>query len=88
MADEEREMPLGSLVDRADLEFLEAAATELGIAPETLAQELIENRISVITRPKTMAGKLQPFRRRYIPERLRTNKGLKSPFMADAKDDR
>lgn len=72
------ELSLRQLADEKDIELLRQAAKELGITPEQLAKEMIEKHIVARTRPKTMSGTIQPFRRPYSPAKAKPHEGLKS----------
>ena len=78
MPDENSDVSLRQIADKEDIEFLENAAAGLGITVEQLAKELIERRIVAKTRPKTMSGPIQAFRRAYMPTRRKPDEGLKS----------
>ena len=58
------DMALEHLLSEEDLEFLRALAREEGVAPEELAKKGIQDLITRRTRPRTMPGTVQPFRRR------------------------
>lgn len=72
------ELSLAQIADEQDIQFLREAAATLGIPIEQLVKERIEKLIVTRTRPKTMSGSVQPFRRPYIPPKVRTDQGLKS----------
>jgi len=78
MPETQSELSLRQIADFEDIEFLEQAAAELGITPQQLAKELIERHIVARTRPKTMKGTVQAFRRPYNPARAKPDEGLKS----------
>lgn len=78
MPENQDDLSLRQLADDEDIELLRQAAKELGITPEQLAKELIEKHIVARTRPKTMSGTIQPFRRPYSPARAKPDEGLKS----------
>ncbi|MFI8643860.1 hypothetical protein ACIGJK_03520 [Pseudomonas iridis] len=78
MPENQSDLSLGQLADAEDIQFLEQAAAELGITPQQLVKELIERHIVARTRPKTMPGTVQPFRRPYNPARAKPDEGLKS----------
>ncbi|MCK8669422.1 hypothetical protein M1M11_31550 [Pseudomonas azerbaijanoccidens] len=69
---------LQQIADVEDIQFLEQAAAERGITTQQLVKELIERHIVARTRPKTMQGTVQPFRRPYNPARAKPDEGLKS----------
>lgn len=58
------DMALEQLLSEEDLEFLRLLASEEGVAPEELAKKGIQDLITMRTRPRTMPGTVQPFRRR------------------------
>lgn len=72
------ELSLRQVVDDDDLEFLEKTAAVLGITAEQLAKQLIERRIVEKTKPKSMSGTIQAFRKAYSPPRPAPDEGLKS----------
>ncbi|MCJ8207705.1 hypothetical protein [Pseudomonas sp. RGM2987] len=72
------ELLLQQIADEEDITFLSEAAAQLGIPIEQLTKETIEKHITDRTRPKTMTGTVQSFRRPYSPSRNRTDEGLKS----------
>ncbi|EJM92441.1 hypothetical protein [Pseudomonas sp. GM67] len=78
MPENQDDLSLRQLADEEDIELLRQAAKELGIPPEQLAKELIEKHIVARTRPKTMSGTIQPFRRPYSSARAKPEEGLKS----------
>jgi EAL domain-containing protein (putative c-di-GMP-specific phosphodiesterase class I) len=78
MPETQSDLSLRQLADVEDIQFLEQAAAELGISPQQLAKELIERHIVARTRPKTMSGTVQPFRRAYKPAKAKPDEGLKS----------
>lgn len=69
---------LRQIADEEDIQFLSEVADHLGIPVEQLAKERIEKLIVTRTRPKTMSGTVQPFRRAYSPPRDRPDEGLNS----------
>lgn len=78
MPENKDDLSLGQLADEGEIELLRQVAKELGITPEQLAKELIEKHIVERTRPKTMTGTIQPFRRPYSPAKAKPDEGLKS----------
>lgn len=72
------DLSLRQIADEEDIELLRLAAKELGITPGQLAKQLIEKLIVVRTRPPTMPGTIQPFRRAYSSARAKPDEGLKS----------
>lgn len=78
MPENHSDLLLGQIADEKDIQFLKEAAAELGIPVEHLAKQMIEKHIVARTRPKTMAGTVQPFRRPYNPARAKPDEGLKS----------
>ena len=78
MPENQSELLLRQIADEDDIKFLGEVATSLGIPIEQLAKERIEKLIVTRTRPKTMTGTVQPFRRPYSPPKVRADKGLKS----------
>jgi hypothetical protein len=78
MPENQSELLLRQIADVDDIKFLEEVATMLGIPIEQLAKERIEKLIVTRTRPKTMAGTVQPFRRPYSAAKGRADEGLKS----------
>ncbi|MGY2183308.1 hypothetical protein [Pseudomonas agarici] len=72
------DLSLRQIADVDDIHFLEQAAAEQGITTQQLVKELIERHIVARTRPKTMTGTVQPFRRPYNPARAKPDEGLKS----------
>lgn len=69
---------LKQIADEEDIQFLSEVAECLGIPIEQLAKERIEHLIVTRTRPKTMPGTVQPFRRPYSPPKVRADQALKS----------
>lgn len=67
---------LEQIADEEDIQFLSEVAELLGIPIEQLAKERIEHLIVTRTRPKTMSGTVQPFRRPYSPARAKPDEGL------------
>ncbi|CAI8994270.1 hypothetical protein [Pseudomonas sp. IT-P218] len=78
MPENQSELLLRQIADVDDIKFLEEVATMLGIPIEQLAKERIEKLIVTRTRPKTMTGTVQPFRRPYSHPKSRADEGLKS----------
>lgn len=78
MPENQRGLLLEQIADEEDIQFLREAAAELGIPVEQLAKEKIEKLIVTRTRPKTMSGTVQSFRRPYQGARPRPDEGLKS----------
>ena len=78
MPENQSELLLRQIADVDDIKFLEEVATMLGIPIEQLAKERIEKLIVTRTRPKTMTGTVQPFRRPYSHAKARADEGLKS----------
>jgi hypothetical protein len=78
MPENQCDLLLEQIADEQDIQFLREAAAELGIPIEQLAKERIEKLIVTRTRPKTMTGTVQPFRRPYSPPKGRADEGLKS----------
>jgi EAL domain-containing protein (putative c-di-GMP-specific phosphodiesterase class I) len=78
MPETQDDLSLRQIADEEDIELLRQEAQALGITPEQLAKELIERHIVARTRPKTMTGTIQPFRRTYSPARPKPDEGLKS----------
>ena len=78
MPDNQDDLSLRQIADEEDIELLRLAAKELGITPGQLAKQLIEKLIVVRTRPPTMSGTIQAFRRPYSPARVKPDEGLKS----------
>ncbi|MBA1234759.1 hypothetical protein G7Z98_09350 [Pseudomonas stutzeri] len=58
------DMDLEHLLNDEDLELLTHMAHELGIEPAELAKKGIQDTITKRTRPRSMPGTVQPFRRR------------------------
>ena len=58
------DMDLGQLLNDEDLEFLTELAKQLGLSPDQLAKKGIQDTITKRTRPRSMPGTVQPFRRR------------------------
>lgn len=69
---------LWQIADEEDIKFLGEVANSLGIPIEQLAKERIEKLIVTRTRPKTMTGTVQPFRRPYSQPKSRADEALKS----------
>lgn len=59
-----QELALEDLLDDRDRELLQEIAAELGTTPAQLAKQAIQETIAKRTRPRTMPGTVQPFRRR------------------------
>ncbi|SEJ53058.1 hypothetical protein SAMN04244572_04361 [Azotobacter beijerinckii] len=59
----DEQLDVEDLVGGEDLDFLREMATERGISPGEMAKEGIQEIIAKRTKPKTMPGKVQPFRR-------------------------
>lgn len=78
MPDNQSDLFLRQIADEEDIKFLGEVAASLGIPIEQLAKERIEKLIVTRTRPKTMAGTVQPFRRPYSAAKGRADEGLKS----------
>ena len=78
MPENRSELLLEQIADEKDIQFLKEAAAELGIPVEQLVKEKMEKHIVQRTRPKTMSGTVQPFRRPYSPSKQRPDEGLKS----------
>lgn len=78
MPENRSELLLEQIADEKDIQFLKEAAAELGIPVEQLVKEKMEKHIVQRTRPKTMSGTVQPFRRPYSPSKHRPDEGLKS----------
>jgi hypothetical protein len=78
MPDNQSGLLLKQIADEDDIQFLSEVAECLGIPIEQLAKERIEKLIVTRTRPKTMTGTVQPFRRPYSPPKVRADQGLKS----------
>lgn len=78
MPENQRGLLLEQIADEEDIQFLREAAAELGIPVAQLAKERIEKLIVTRTRPKTMSGTVQPFRRTYQGAKPRPDEGLKS----------
>lgn len=78
MPENRSEMSLRQIADVDDILFLEQAAAARGITTQQLVKELIEHHIVARTRPKTMSGTVQPFRKPYQPARAKPDEGLKS----------
>ncbi|MGF6153996.1 hypothetical protein [Pseudomonas fluorescens] len=57
-------MELGDLVDREDLEVLEAEAAKRGMTAVELAKHVIQQEYARRTTPRTMSGTIQAFRRK------------------------
>ncbi len=64
MPQSEQGYRLDQLVDQEDLKLLEDIAALRGVNAEQLAKELIQKHIARRTKPPTMQGTVQPFRRR------------------------
>jgi len=58
------DMDLEHLLNDEDFELLTHMAHELGITPAELAKKGIQDTITKRTRPRSMPGTVQPFRRR------------------------
>lgn len=58
------DMALEHLLSEEDLELLKSMAAQAGVTPEELAKKGIQDLITRRTRPRTMPGTVQPFRRR------------------------
>lgn len=71
MPEQESDLLLEQIADTEDIHFLRAVAAGRGISVEQLVKEEIEGLIVTRTRPETMTGTVQPFRRPYIPSRHR-----------------
>jgi hypothetical protein len=78
MAENQSDLLLEQIADEKDIHFLREAAAALGISVEQLVKEKIERHIVARTRPKTMSGAVQPFRRPYSPAKAKPDEGLKS----------
>ncbi|WP_223506820.1 hypothetical protein [Pseudomonas sp. GL-RE-29] len=78
MPENQSELLLRQIADVDDIKFLDEVATMLGIPIEQLAKERIEKLIVTRTRPKTMTGTVQPFRRPYSQTKSRADEALKS----------
>lgn len=78
MPENQGDMSLRQIATEEDIELLRQAAKALGITPEQLAKEMIEKHIVARTRPKTMPGTIQPFRKPYSPAKAKPDEGLKS----------
>lgn len=78
MPENSSELSLRQIADVDDIEFLEQAAAAQGITTQQLAKDLIERHIVARTRPKTMPGTVQPFRKPYQPARAKPDEGLNS----------
>lgn len=72
------ELLLRQIADEEEIQFLSEAAAQLGIPIEQLTKETIEKHITDRTRPKTMTGTVQSFRRPYNPGRPKPDEGLNS----------
>jgi len=64
MSANNNDMALGRLLNDEDLEFLTELAKQLGLSPDQLAKKGIQDTITRRTRPRSMPGTVQPFRRR------------------------
>jgi len=64
MSANNNDMALEQLLNGEDLELLKHMAQELGITPAELAKKGIQDTITKRTRPRSMPGTVQPFRRR------------------------
>lgn len=64
MSANNNDMALEHLLNDGDLELLTHMAHELGIDPAELAKKGIQDTITKRTRPRSMPGTVQPFRRR------------------------
>lgn len=64
MSANDEQMALEQLLSDEDLELLTHMAHELGITPAELAKKGIQDTITKRTRPRSMPGTVQPFRRR------------------------
>jgi hypothetical protein len=78
MPENQSDLFLWQIADEEDIKFLGEVADALGLPIEQLTKERIERLIVTRTRPKTMTGTVQPFRRPYIPPKVRADQGLKS----------
>lgn len=78
MPENHDDLSLRQIADEEDIELLRQEAKTLGITPEQLAKEMIEKHIVARTRPKTMPGTIQPFRKSYSPAKAKPDEGLKS----------
>lgn len=78
MPENHDDLSLRQIADEEDIELLQQEAKALGMTPEQLAKEMIERHIVARTRPKTMPGTIQPFRRPYSPAKAKPDEGLKS----------
>lgn len=58
------DMSLGQLLNDEDMDFLTELAQRQGVTPQELAKKAIQDLITKRTRPRTMPGTVQPFRRR------------------------
>ena len=76
MPENQSDLLLERIADEKDIQFLREAAAELGIPVEQLAKQMMEKHIVQRTRPKTMSGTVQPFRRPYSPSKPRPDEGL------------
>jgi hypothetical protein len=76
MPETETDLLLRQIADEEDIQFLTEAAAELGIPVQQLVKEKIEKHIVQRTRPKTMSGTVQPFRRPYSSSKPRPDEGL------------
>ncbi len=76
MPETETDLLLRQIADEEDIQFLKEAAAELGITVQQLVKEKIEKHIVQRTRPKTMSGTVQPFRRPYSASKPRPDEGL------------
>ncbi|WP_026079362.1 hypothetical protein ACQCLI_18245 [Pseudomonas nitroreducens] len=59
-----QELALPDLLDDQDQEFLRELAERLGLTPAQAAKQGIQETIVKRTRPRTMPGTVQPFRRK------------------------
>ncbi|UVO19571.1 hypothetical protein [Stutzerimonas stutzeri] len=58
------DMALGNLLNDEDLALLEELAKQRGLTVAELAKKGIQDTITKRTRPRSMPGTVQPFRRR------------------------
>lgn len=64
MSANDNDMALEHLLSDEDLELLKHLASERGMTPAELAKKGIQDLITRRTRPRSMPGTVQPFRRR------------------------
>lgn len=64
MSANNNDMALEHLLNDEDLDFLAELARQMGVNPEQLAKKGIQDTITKRTRPRSMPGTVQPFRRR------------------------